>query len=131
MSAIHALPQPMPQPPSTAIAIMTAEQAERAERRALVREFLRSVPASEPDAALDLQAPDGSALRLTRGALTARIAWLRPRMRRIIERQVIGHRSREQTAEELSISMKTLERDQQEALDLLISDASETISKDA
>lgn len=123
MSALHALPQPTPQP--THIVTMTAEQAERAEQRALLREFLRCVPADEPDAVLDLQALDGSARRLTRGALTARIRWLRPRMRRIVERQIIGHVSREQMAKELGVSTKTLERDQQEALDLLISETSE------
>lgn len=132
MSALHAL-QPLAQPTQQRPHLhgihgpaMTAEQVAQATLRGLVREFLRSVPADEPDAVLELVLLDGSLRQITRGALQQRIEHgLRPRMRRVVERQFIGHVSRDLVAKELCCSIKTLERDSQEALDLLISDASE------
>lgn len=118
MSALRAL-QPQTPPPSH----MTAEQTLRAELRAFLREFLRSVPESEPDAVLELQMPDGQIRRVSRGALAERIRWLRPRQRRIVARQIVGHIDRGLVAKELGVCLKTIERDQAEALDILLEEA--------
>jgi len=92
--------------------------------RALVREFLRCTPASEPEAALTWRGADGRLRRLTRGQLTARIqSGLRPRMKRIVEQHHLLKRPRAEVVAELGCSMKTAERDEQEAMDLLAQDA--------
>lgn len=91
--------------------------------RALIREFLRATPASELDAALVWRDADGHLRRLTRGQMTRRVESFRPRMRRIVEQQFIARRTREAVADDLAISVKTLERDQNEALDALAADA--------
>jgi DNA-directed RNA polymerase specialized sigma24 family protein len=97
--------------------------SDEAHVRALVREFLRCTPASDPEAALTWRGADGRLRRLTRRQLTARIQWLRPRMKRIVEQHHLLKRPRAEIVAELGCSMKTFERDEQEAMDLLAQDA--------
>lgn len=123
VTAVVSTPQPL--------TALSAEQRMHIEHRALVREFLRTIPADEPGAVLELQLLDGSVRQLTRGALTARIRWLRPRMRRIVEQIYIGHVGRDVLMRQLCCSLKTIERDQQEALDILLGEATEPCSEDA
>jgi hypothetical protein len=94
----------------------------RAKTRRTVRDFLRAVPRSEPDATLALVRPDGSTRLLTRGELSAAIDRLRPRQRQIVRLAIEERWTRVHVCEYLQgISLKTVERDQGEALDLLAS----------
>jgi hypothetical protein len=92
----------------------------RLRARRVIREFLRSVPRSEPEAALSFLAPDGQMRLVTRGELSAAIDQMRPRMRLVIRLHIEERWPRGKVCAYLqNISMKTLERDQMEALDAL------------
>jgi hypothetical protein len=92
----------------------------RLRARRMIREFLRSVPRSEPEASLSFLAPDGEMRLVTRGDLSHAIDRLRPRMRQIIRLNIEEGWPRSKVCAYLhDISMKTLERDQMEGLDLL------------
>ncbi|HEX9039175.1 MAG TPA: hypothetical protein VF808_19500 [Ktedonobacterales bacterium] len=94
----------------------------RARLRAMIREFLRAVPRSEPETILALPRPDGETRVLTRSELTTAIDRLRPRMRQIVRLGIEERWPRQKVCAYLrGISLKTLERDQVEALDLLAS----------
>lgn len=88
--------------------------------RQILREFLRAVPRAEPAAVLALTRPDGSVAVLTRAQLTAAIDALRPRQRQIVRLTLEEGWTRQRTCDYLHISLKTLIRDQAEALDALI-----------
>jgi hypothetical protein len=92
----------------------------RARIRRQLREFLRAVPRQEPDATLALVRLDGTTRLLTRGQLTAAIDRMRPRMRQIVRLAVEERWPRQRVCEYLGhISLKTVERDQSEAMDML------------
>jgi hypothetical protein len=88
--------------------------------RRVIREFLRSVPRSEPEAALAFLAPDGQMRLVTRGELSEAIDQMRPRMRQVIRLGIEEGWPRGKVCAYLhDISMKTFERDQMEGLDFL------------
>jgi hypothetical protein len=92
----------------------------RAQTRALIREFLRAVPRGEESAVLPLVRADGVTRLLTRVQLTTAIDRLRPRQRQIVRLGIEERWPRQKVCAYLrGISMKTLERDQAEALDIL------------
>lgn len=92
----------------------------RVQARQLLREFLRAVPRREEDATLALVHPDGTTRLLTRAELSTAIDRLRPRQRQIMRLAVEERWSRQRVCEYLRhISIKTFERDQVEALDIL------------
>ena len=96
------------------------EAMRRAQTRALIREFLRAVPRAEESAVLPLVRPDGVTRLLTRAQLTTAIDRLRPRQRQIVRLGIEERWPRQKVCAYLrGISMKTLERDQAEALDIL------------
>lgn len=96
------------------------EAMRRAQTRALIREFLRAVPRGEESAVLPLVRADGVARLLTRAQLTTAIDRLRPRQRQIVRLGIEERWPRQKVCAYLrGISMKTLERDQAEALDIL------------
>lgn len=93
---------------------------QRVRTRQLLREFLRAVPRSEPQATLALARPDGTTHLLIRSELSAAIDALRPRQRQIVRLAIEERWPRQRVCAYLNnISEKTLERDQVEALDLL------------
>lgn len=105
---------------TTSAATPLTEAMRRAQARATIREFLKAVPRSEPETLLTMPGPEGEPRSLTRASLTAAIDHLRPRMRQIIRLGIEERWPRQKVCSYLSgISMKTLERDQVEALDLL------------
>jgi hypothetical protein len=92
----------------------------RLEVRGLIREFLSVVPRSQPSVTLVFPRPDGTPRTLTRAELSAAIDWMRPRQKHIIRLAVEERRSQEEVCALLNgISLRTLQRDQAEALDLL------------
>lgn len=104
---------------STAATPLT-EAMRRAQARALIREFLRAAPRSEEGATLALTRPNGEVRLFTRAQLSAAIDHLRPRQRQIVRLGIEERWPRQKVCEYLrGISMKTLERDQVEALDIL------------
>lgn len=103
----------------TAAAPLT-EAMRRAQTRALIREFLRAVPRGEENAVLPLVRSDGMTRMLTRAQLSTAIDRLRPRQRQIVRLGIEERWPRQKVCAYLrGISMKTLERDQAEALDIL------------
>lgn len=93
----------------------------RAEARRLIREFLRSVPRSDANAALAFMHPDGTPKVLTRGQLSAAVDRLRPRQRQILRLGVEERWPRPRVCQYLQhIAIKTYERDQVEGLDILM-----------
>lgn len=102
--------------------VAAMETATRAQLRDLLREFISSTPESEPKTLLELRWPDGGVRHVTRGHLTARMRWLRPRQRRILEQRHVLHRPRYAVVAELGCSMKTLEREEAAAFDLLLAE---------
>lgn len=97
-----------------------SEARRRAYTRRLIREFLRAVPRSEPEATLAFLRPDGEARMITRRELSAAIDRLRPRQRQIVRLGIEERWPRQKVCAYLhDISIKTFERDQVEALDLL------------
>jgi hypothetical protein len=92
----------------------------RIRARKLIREFLRAVPRSESEITLAIVRPDGVTRIFTRAELSAAIDRLRPRQRQILRLGVEERWPRPKVCAYLhDISMKTFERDQVEALDIL------------
>lgn len=107
--------------PPVGEALLAVAPAERARMRAVLREFLRAVPRREEQATLALVHPDGRTRILTRGELSTAIDRLRPRQRQIVRLAIEERWPRARVCQYLKdISIKTLERDQVEALDLLL-----------
>lgn len=100
---------------------LTAEMIRRRARiRRQLREFLRAVPRQESDASLTFTRLDGVQRRVSRRELTAAIDRMRPRMRQIVRLAVEERWPRQRVCEYLGhISLKTVERDQREAIDQL------------
>ncbi len=97
-----------------------SEAQRRAHTRRLIREFLRAVPRAEPETTLAFLRPDGEARMITRRELSAAIDRLRPRQRQIVRLGIEERWPRQKVCAYLhDISIKTFERDQVEALDLL------------
>lgn len=93
----------------------------RAHNRALIREFLGSVPRSEPNATLALPRPDGTTQLFTRAEFAAFIDRLRPRMRQIMRLANEERWPRQRVCEYLNgISKTTFERDHAEAFNALL-----------
>jgi hypothetical protein len=93
----------------------------RLQARRLLREFLRAVPRDDPQAPLTFIHPDGTARLVTREQLSVAIDRMRPRMRQILRLSVEERWPRQKVCDYLKgISIKTFERDQVEALDLLV-----------
>ncbi|GEM_PF-1932355 len=95
----------------------------QAENRRRLREFLRAIPRTEPAAQVELLGlVEGAPARLvTRAQLTNAIEHMRPRMRQVIHLTLEERRTREETRDYLhGISLRTLERDQNTGLDILI-----------
>ena len=96
-------------------------QWQRAHSRQIIREFLRAVPRSEPEATLALVRMDGTTRVFTRVELSTAIDRLRPRMRQIVRLGLEERWPRQKVCDYLKgISIKTFERDQVEALDMLV-----------
>jgi hypothetical protein len=94
---------------------------QRAHMRQIIREFLRAVPRSETEATLALVRPDGTSRVFTRVELSTAIDRLRPRMRQIVRLGLEERWPRQKVCDYLKgISIKTFERDQVEALDILV-----------
>lgn len=92
----------------------------RMEARRTVREFLGSVPRTEPEVVLSFINPHGNLRTLTRAQLSAAVDRLRPRQRQIVRLAVEERWPRQRVCEYLNhISIKTFERDHLEALDVL------------
>jgi hypothetical protein len=92
----------------------------RLEVRHLIREFLSVVPRSQESAILTFPRPDGTPRTLSRAELSAAIDRMRPRQKQIIRLAVEERHSQEEVCALLNgISLRTLQRDQAEALDLL------------
>jgi hypothetical protein len=111
-------------PAETALGSATAGQDAawelRVHTRQLIREFLRSVPRAEEQTTLPLITADGRARLVTRGQMSAAIDRMRPRMRQVVHLTLEEGWSRQRVCAYLrNFSMKTLERDQVEGLDLL------------
>lgn len=88
--------------------------------RQLLREFLRAVPRAEATATLVLVRANGTQRLVTRAELSAAVDRLRPRQRQIVRLTLEERWPRQRVCEYLNnISLKTLMRDQLEALDLL------------
>jgi hypothetical protein len=98
----------------------SADWQQRAHTRQLIREFLRAVPRSETETTLVIVRTDGEQRLLTRVQLSSAIDRLRPRQRQIVRLALEERWPRQRVCEYLhNISIKTLERDQVEALDIL------------
>lgn len=98
----------------------SADWQQRAYTRQIIREFLRAVPRSETETTLVIVRPDGEQRLLTRAQLSTAIDRLRPRQRQIVRLALEERWPRQRVCEYLhNISIKTLERDQVEALDIL------------
>lgn len=92
----------------------------RFQARQLIREFLSAVPRTEPETTLTFLRPDGATRVLTRAQLSAAIDLLRPRQRQIVRLAVEERWNYKQVCEYLNnISLRTVERDLAEALDIL------------
>ena len=88
--------------------------------RQIIREFLRAVPRARADAVLVFTRPDGTSRTITRGQLSAAIDRLRPRQRIIVRLGVEERWPRQRVCAYLNnLSLKTYERDHQEALVIL------------
>ena len=105
--------------PGTAPDVMT-ESWLRFQARQLIREFLSAVPRSEANTVLAFLRPDGTTRVLTRAQLSAAIDLLRPRQRQSVRLALEDRWPHTQVCDYLNhISLRTLERDLAEALDLL------------
>jgi len=92
----------------------------RLEVRGLIREFLSVVPRSQEATMLTSPRPDGTPRTISRAELSAAIDRMRPRQKQIIRLVVEERRTQEEVCALLNgISLRTLQRDQSEALDLL------------
>ncbi len=106
---------------SSAAPDVTGDFWRRHEARRMVREFLGSVPRTEPEAVLAFINPRGELRTVTRAQLSAAVDRLRPRQRQIVRLGVEERWPRQRICEYLNhISIKTFERDHLEALDILI-----------
>lgn len=100
--------------------ISSADWQQRAHTRQLIREFLRAVPRTETETTLVIVRSDGEQRLLSRAQLSTAIDRLRPRQRQIVRLALEERWPRQRVCEYLhNISIKTLERDQVEALDIL------------
>lgn len=100
--------------------LTSADWQQRAHTRQLIREFLRAVPRSETETTLVIVRSDGEQRLFTRAQLSTAIDRLRPRQRQIVRLALEERWPRQRVCEYLhNISIKTLERDQVEALDIL------------
>jgi len=107
-------------PAGMASGALLGETQRRTQTRQLIREFLRAVPRGEPETALSFLGMDGEAHTVTRAQMSAAIDRLRPRQRQIMRLGVEERRPRQEVCAYLrNISIKTFERDQVEALDIL------------
>jgi len=107
-------------PVGMASGALLGETQRRTQTRQLIREFLRAVPRGEPETALSFLGMDGEAHTVTRAQMSAAIDRLRPRQRQIMRLGVEERRPRQEVCAYLrNISIKTFERDQVEALDIL------------
>lgn len=89
------------------------------EVRGLIREFLSVVPRSQEGTKLTFPRPDGTPRTISRAELSAAIDRMRPRQKHIIQFAVEERRPQEEVRALLNgISLRTLQRDQAEALDL-------------
>lgn len=105
--------------PGTRPDIITPEWV-RFQARQLIKEFLSAVPRSEPDTTLSFLRPDGTTRILTRAQLSAAVDFLRPRQRQIVRLAVEERWPYKRVCVYLNhISLRTVERDLAEALDLL------------
>ena len=103
-----------------AVPDVTSDFWRRHEARRMVREFLGSVPRTEPEVVLSFINPHGDLRSVTRGQLSAAVDRLRPRQRQIIRLAVEERWPRQRVCGYLNhISIKTFERDHLEALDML------------
>jgi DNA-directed RNA polymerase specialized sigma subunit len=92
----------------------------RLQVRQLIREFLSVVPRSEVSATLTFPRPNGTPRTLSRAELSTAIDRMRPRQKLIIRLTVEERRTQDEVCALLNgISVRTLQRDQAEALDLL------------
>jgi DNA-directed RNA polymerase specialized sigma24 family protein len=88
--------------------------------RQLIREFLAVVPRSQVSTTITFPRPDGTPRTMSRAELSAAIDRMRPRQKHIIRLAVEERRAQEEVCTLLNgISLRTLQRDQAEALDLL------------
>ena len=92
----------------------------RLQVRQLLREFLMVVSRSQASTAVTFPRPDGTPRALSRAELSAAIDRMRPRQKQIIRLAVEERRAQEEVCAVLNgISLRTLQRDQAEALGLL------------
>jgi hypothetical protein len=92
----------------------------RLQVRQLIREFLAVVPRSQVYITVTFPRPDGTPRTISRAELSTAIDRMRPRQRQIIRLAVEERRAQEEVCALLNgISLRTLQRDQAEALDLL------------
>ncbi len=99
---------------------LLGEAQRRSQTRQLIREFLRAVPRSEAETTLTFLGADGEAHVVARAQMSAAIDRLRPRQRQIMRLGVEERWPRQKVCAYLrNISLKTFERDQVEALDIL------------
>lgn len=92
----------------------------RLEVRRLIREFLCFVPRSEEKMTLTFPRSDGTARTVTRAELSRAIDQMRPRQGQVIRLAVEGNLSQEEVRRLLhGVSVRTIQRDQTVALDLL------------
>lgn len=92
----------------------------RFQGRQLIREFLSSVPRTESETTLTFLRQDGTTRVLTRAQLSAAIDLLRPRQRQIVRLTAEERWNHKQVCAYLNnISLRTVERDLAEALDIL------------
>jgi len=107
-------------PAGMASGALLAEAQRRTQTRQLIREFLRAVPRGEPETTLTFLGADGAAHVVSRAQMSAAIDRLRPRQRQIMRLGVEARWPRQKVCAYLrNISIKTFERDQVEALDML------------
>lgn len=100
------------------------EGATRAEVRAQIREFLRYVPREDTHETLTFTLLSGEVRTVTRQQFTERIERMRARQRQVMRLAVEQRIPRVEVTVALhDISMKTLERDEREALDILAEEA--------
>jgi len=99
---------------------LVAEDA-RVQARQVLREFLSAVPRAEAETTITFVRPDGVVRTLSRGQLSAAIDRLRFRQRQSVRWCVEERWARERVSAALQgVSIRTIQRDVTEALDLLI-----------
>ncbi|HLY31939.1 MAG TPA: hypothetical protein VKQ36_12990 [Ktedonobacterales bacterium] len=103
-----------------AVDTIAVEEARHQARQAL-REFLSAVPRAEAETTITFVRPDGVVRTLSRGQLSAAIDRLRFRQRQSVRWCVEERWPRERVSAALQgVSIRTIQRDVMEALDLLI-----------